>query len=145
MTMKHMLSAAVAASACALFATSTPEGWTDDFDAAKAQAKSEGKLLLVDFSGSDWCGWCKKLDKEVFATPEFLAGVKDDYVLVMVDSPSNKSLLSDKPRSRTRSLSASTRRPATRPCWSWIRKARSSRRPATATADPSRMSNTCRR
>ena len=48
MTMKHMLSAAAAASACALFATSTPEGWTDDFDAAKAQAKSEGKLLLVD-------------------------------------------------------------------------------------------------
>ena len=104
MTMKHMLSAAVAASACALFATSTPEGWTDDFDAAKAQAKSEGKLLLVDFSGSDWCGWCKKLDKEVFATPEFLAGVKDDYVLVMVDSPSNKSLLSDKAKEQNPKL-----------------------------------------
>ena len=104
MTMKHMLSAAAAASACALFATSTPEGWTDDFDAAKAQAKSEGKLLLVDFSGSDWCGWCKKLDKEVFATSEFLAGVKDGYVLVMVDSPSNKSLLSDKAKEQNPKL-----------------------------------------
>ena len=96
MTMKHMLSAAAAASACALFATSTPEGWTDDFDAAKAQAKSEGKLLLVDFSGSDWCGWCKKLDEEVFAKPEFLEGAKKDFVLVMVDSPSDKKLLSEK-------------------------------------------------
>ena len=77
-------------------ATSTPAGWTDDFQAAKKQAAAEKKLLLVDFSGSDWCGWCKKLDKEVFAQPEFLEGVKKDFVLVMVDSPSDKTLLSRK-------------------------------------------------
>jgi len=89
---------AVAAAICVgvASATSTPAGWTDDFDAAKEQAKKEGKLLLVDFSGSDWCGWCKKLDKEVFAQPEFLNGVKNDFVLVMIDSPSDKSLLSEK-------------------------------------------------
>ena len=104
MTMKHLLSAAAAVSVCALFATSTPAGWTDDFDAAKAQAKSEGKLLLVDFSGSDWCGWCQKLDKEVFATPEFLAGVKNDYVLVLVDSPRDKSLLSEKAKEQNPKL-----------------------------------------
>ena len=104
MTMKHLLSAAAAVSAVALFATSTPEGWTDDFDAAKARAKSEGKLILVDFSGSDWCGWCKKLDKEVFATPEFLSSVTNDYVLVMVDSPSNKSLLSEKAKEQNPKL-----------------------------------------
>ena len=77
-------------------ATSTPAGWTDDFEAAKKQAAAEGKLLLVDFSGSDWCGWCMKLDREVFAKPEFLKGVKKDFVLVMIDSPNNKSLLSAK-------------------------------------------------
>ena len=77
-------------------ATSTPSGWTDDFEAAKKQAAAEGKLLLVDFSGSDWCGWCKKLDREVFAKPEFLKGVKKDFVLVMIDSPKDKSLLSEK-------------------------------------------------
>ena len=89
---------AVAAAICvgAASATSTPDGWTDDFEAAQKQAEKEGKLLLVDFSGSDWCGWCKKLDKEVFAKPEFLKGVKKDFVLVMIDSPRDKSLLSEK-------------------------------------------------
>ena len=89
---------AVAAAICVgvASATSTPAGWTDDFEAAKEQAEKEGKLLLVDFSGSDWCGWCKKLDSEVFAKPEFLKGVKKDFVLVMIDSPRDKSLLSEK-------------------------------------------------
>jgi len=76
-------------------ATSTPRGWTDDFEEAQKQAEKEGKLMLVDFSGSDWCGWCQKLDKEVFAKPEFLKGVKNDFVLVMIDSPRDKSLLSE--------------------------------------------------
>ena len=89
---------AIAAVICAgvASATSTPAGWTDDFEAAKKQAAAEGKLMLVDFSGSDWCGWCKKLDREVFAKPEFLKGVKKDFVLVMIDSPRDKSLLSEK-------------------------------------------------
>ena len=85
--------AGLALGACA---TSTPEGWTDDFEAAKARAAAEGKLLLVDFSGSDWCGWCKRLDKEVFSKPEFLEGVKNDFVLVFIDAPRDKSLLSEK-------------------------------------------------
>ena len=96
MNIKKLFAALAVFSAGTVFATSTPEGWTDDFEAAKAQAKSEGKLLLVDFSGSDWCGWCKRLDKEVFSMPEFLEGVKNDFVLVMIDSPSDKSLLSEK-------------------------------------------------
>ena len=89
---------AVAAAICVgvASATSTPAGWTDDFEAAQKQAEREDKLLLVDFSGSDWCGWCKKLDSEVFAKPEFLNGVKKDFVLVMIDSPRDKSLLSEK-------------------------------------------------
>ena len=89
---------AVAAAICVgvASATSTPAGWTDDFEAAQKQAEREGKLLLVDFSGSDWCGWCKKLDSEVFAKPEFLKGVKKDFILVMIDSPRDKSLLSEK-------------------------------------------------
>ena len=89
---------AVAAAICvgAASATSTPDGWTDDFEAAQKQAEREDKLLLVDFSGSDWCGWCKKLDDEVFSKPEFLKGVEKDFVLVMIDSPRDKSLLSKK-------------------------------------------------
>ena len=96
MSIRFFAAAIAAACAGAAAATSTPAGWTDDFEAAKAQAAKEGKLLLVDFSGSDWCGWCKKLDREVFAKPEFLEGAKKDFVLVMVDSPNDKSLLSEK-------------------------------------------------
>ncbi len=96
MNKKRLFAIAAVICACVASATSTPAGWTDDFEAAKKQAAAEDKLLLVDFSGSDWCGWCKKLDKEVFAKPEFLKGVKKDFVLVMIDSPRDKSLLSEK-------------------------------------------------
>ena len=84
--------------------TSTPAGWTDDFEAAKAQAAKEGKLLLVDFSGSDWCGACKKLDKEVFSNPEFMKAALTEYVFVMIDSPDDKSLLSEKAKEQNPKL-----------------------------------------
>jgi protein disulfide-isomerase len=51
------------------------------------QAKAENKLVLLDFTGSDWCGYCKKLDAEVFDTPEFAEYVKKNLVLVKVDFP----------------------------------------------------------
>lgn len=82
-------------SAKAAVKTSTPIAWTDDMEAAKKQAAKEGKLILVDFSGSDWCGWCVRLDKEVFSTKEFLDGAKDKFVLVFIDSPQDKDRLSD--------------------------------------------------
>ena len=76
--------------------TSTPKGWTDDFVAAKRQAAKEKKFILADFSGSDWCGWCMKLDKEVFATEEFLSKASDNFILLMIDSPRDKTRLSEK-------------------------------------------------
>lgn len=75
--------------------SSTPRGFTDDLDAALAKAKAEGKLVFACFSGSDWCGWCMKLEREVLSRSEFLAGVKNDFVLVYIDSPENKGVLSD--------------------------------------------------
>ena len=75
--------------------TSTPEGFTDNLDEALAKAKAEGKLVYACFSGSDWCGWCIKLEREVLSKIEFVKGVKDDFVLVFIDSPRNKSLLSE--------------------------------------------------
>ena len=86
-----------ALAALAAFAkTSTPEGWLDDYDAALKKAAAEGKHIVVDFSGSDWCGWCKRLDKEVFATDAFRKAAAEKYVLLMVDTPRDKSLLSPK-------------------------------------------------
>ncbi len=81
-----------------------PLGWTDDLDAAKKQAAEEGKLLLVNFSGSDWCGWCIRLDNEVFSKKEFLDGAKDKFVLVFIDSPRDKNRLSEKGRARNKKL-----------------------------------------
>jgi len=67
------------------------EGWETNFEKASARAKSEGKYMLLDFSGSDWCGWCIKLDKEVFSKPAFKAYAKENLVLVLLDFPRNKS------------------------------------------------------
>lgn len=61
--------------------------WYADFDEAQKVAVAEGKNLLVDFTGSDWCGWCHKLEREVFEHDEWQAFVKDDYVLVALDFP----------------------------------------------------------
>lgn len=69
-------------------------GWLTDFKQAQQQAKSDKKLMLVDFTGSDWCGWCIKLDKEVFAKPEFQEYASKNLVLMEVDFPRGKQLSS---------------------------------------------------
>jgi thioredoxin-related protein len=68
------------------------DGWLTDMDAAKAQAAKENKDLLLDFTGSDWCGWCIKLNQEVFSKEPFKTGTKDKFVLVELDFPKNKKL-----------------------------------------------------
>ena len=94
---KYVITIALLASALAAQATTTtPAGWTDDYDAALRRAAAENKLVLADFSGSDWCGWCKKLDKEVFDTEEFRKDATNEYILLMVDSPQDQGLLGEK-------------------------------------------------
>jgi thioredoxin-related protein len=66
------------------------EGWMTDFEAAKAQAAEKGKPMLVDFTGSDWCGWCIKLKKEVFSQDAFQSYAEDALVLVEIDFPRSK-------------------------------------------------------
>jgi len=41
--------------------------WETDFEKASSAAKASGKYMLLDFSGSDWCGWCIKLERDVFS------------------------------------------------------------------------------
>jgi thioredoxin-related protein len=69
--------------------------WLTDFTAAKARAKAEGKLLLMDFTGSDWCPPCMAIKKNVFNTEEFAKFAKDNLVLVEVDFPRRKKLPGD--------------------------------------------------
>ena len=61
--------------------------WLTDLPKAQAQAKSENKIVLIDFTGSDWCGWCIKFDKEVLDTPEFQDYAAKNVVLVKLDFP----------------------------------------------------------
>ncbi len=63
--------------------------WKDDLAAAKITAAAEKKPILLDFTGSDWCGWCMKLDKEVFDKKEFKDYAKANLILVTVDFPHN--------------------------------------------------------
>ncbi|CAI8334931.1 MAG: Disulfide bond reductase DsbH [Opitutia bacterium UBA7350] len=64
--------------------------WETDFEAAQAKAKATGKPMLLDFTGSDWCGWCIRLKKEVFSQAEFIDYAASAFVLVTVDFPRGK-------------------------------------------------------
>jgi thioredoxin-related protein len=64
--------------------------WLTDLPKAEAQAKAENKIVLMDFTGSDWCGWCIKFRKEVLDTPEFQSYAATNVVLVELDYPSKK-------------------------------------------------------
>jgi thioredoxin-related protein len=66
-----------------------------DFAAAKKLAAENKRPILLVFSGSDWCIWCKRLDKEVFATEEFAEYAEKNIVFVYADFPRRKQLSSE--------------------------------------------------
>ena len=66
--------------------------WETDLEIAKKRAKDEHKTILADFTGSDWCGWCIKLKKEVFDQPEFQDYAKKHLVMLELDFPRKKEL-----------------------------------------------------
>jgi protein disulfide-isomerase len=67
-------------------------GWVTGYEAALATAKAEKKLVLADFTGSDWCGWCKKLKAEVFDQPAFQEWAQKNVVLLELDYPAGKPM-----------------------------------------------------
>ncbi|MFQ5962818.1 MAG: thioredoxin family protein [Candidatus Scalinduaceae bacterium] len=64
--------------------------WETDFEKALSAARTSGKYILLDFSGSDWCGWCMKLEKEVFNKDDFKNFAREHLVCVLVDFPRQK-------------------------------------------------------
>ena len=72
--------------------TGNSASWLTDLSAAKAQAAREGKHVMINFTGSDWCGWCIKLRQEVFSQPEFEAYAAQNLVLVEIDFPKRKQI-----------------------------------------------------
>lgn len=79
------------------------EGWMTDFEAAQSKAKAENKPMLLDFTGSDWCGWCIKLDEEVFDQAAFSQYAAAELVLVEIDFPRGKEQ-SDKLKAQNEAL-----------------------------------------
>jgi thioredoxin-related protein len=79
--------------------------WSTDYDAALKQAKETHRQILLDFTGSDWCGWCMKLDREILATPEFQRFADEHLVLVKIDFPMHKAQ-SDAEKARNEELAA---------------------------------------
>ena len=88
--MKKLALSLAAAFAITLPTCAADLTWLTDFSKAKAQAKAEGKLVLLDFTGSDFCPPCIRLAKEVFPTKEFSDYAKQHVVLVEVDFPIKK-------------------------------------------------------
>lgn len=103
---KRMFFAAVAMIfGCVALECGAMTGFDADYDAAMARAKEGGKPLFLLFTGSDWCIWCKKLEKEVFSQPEFLDIATNAYELVVLDFPHDQSRQTNAERERNRSLS----------------------------------------
>ena len=70
----------------------THEGWLVNIDKAYALSKETGKPILANFTGTDWCGWCKKLSAAVFNKPGFKSWADDNVVLLELDFPRRKQL-----------------------------------------------------
>jgi protein disulfide-isomerase len=87
--MKTLFTSAVGAfAALALASTAMAKpGWSEDFAKASEQAKAEKKMLLIDFTGSDWCAACTEFNKDVLLKPEFAEYAKKNLVLFEADFP----------------------------------------------------------
>jgi thiol-disulfide isomerase/thioredoxin len=91
MTLKSLLASGLVllGAISAAFAEAT---WLTNFEEAKKIALKEGKPILLDFTGSDWCPPCKALHKNVFSTEEFAKEAAGKYVLVELDFPRTKQI-----------------------------------------------------
>jgi protein disulfide-isomerase len=74
---------------CSKSGTSDSLNWKTDLNEALATAKKENKVVLINFTGSDWCQWCKRLSDEVFSKSEFEDFANKNLVLVKIDFPRN--------------------------------------------------------
>jgi thioredoxin-related protein len=69
--------------------------WLTNLEKAQERAKADKKVVLINFTGSDWCGFCIRLDKDVFSTKEFADYAKDNLVLVKADFPRKTEIPDD--------------------------------------------------
>src|SRR5437667_7511751 len=73
---------------CSAHAEST---WLTNYKRAQQEAKANNKLVLLNFTGSDWCGFCIVLDRSIFSQPKFKEYASKNLVLVELDFPRRKA------------------------------------------------------
>ena len=79
--------------------------WQNDFDSARQEAKSTNKFILLNFSGSDWCGPCIRLHREIFDNENFVSYANVNLVLVNADFPRlKKNMLSKEQQKKNDAL-----------------------------------------
>ena len=79
--------------------------WETDLETAKSKAAESNKKIILVFQGSDWCGPCIKLSKEVWDTDEFGAYAEDHYIMLQADFPKRKkNALSDEQQEKNNQL-----------------------------------------
>ena len=87
-----LLSLCFLSAAGALAAEPASLSWRSDYASALQEGRETGKPLLLFFTGSDWCVWCKRLHQEVFQSGEFAREVGSSFVFVEIDSPMRRTL-----------------------------------------------------
>ena len=89
---KHLLTVAAAVSLISALSVSAraEETWQTDLKKAQEQAKSTNKLVFLDFTGSDWCGYCIRLNRDILSQPMFKTYANKNLVLVEIDFPRSK-------------------------------------------------------
>lgn len=65
--------------------------WIHDYDQAIKDSKKYNRPILINFTGSDWCGWCIRLKKEVFSKSVFKNYASKNLILLELDFPRRKS------------------------------------------------------
>jgi len=90
--MKHLLAVLLIAFSLNGFAQQKELVWHTDVNKAINLSVESEKPLFMFFTGSDWCGWCKRLVKEVFVKPEFATWATKNVILVELDFPRRTKL-----------------------------------------------------
>ena len=83
--MKTLLRSAFVFLASASLTLAAGDGWLTDWEAAKAKSKAEDKPILINLTGSDWCGWCIKIEKDVFSQKAFKDFAAENLILMEAD------------------------------------------------------------
>lgn len=90
--MKRLLLSALVLASSSLFAN---DAWQTNYKAALEQSAKESRPVLINFTGSDWCGWCIKMQKDTFSQQAFKDFAEKNLILLELDFPKGKPQSAD--------------------------------------------------